>query len=973
MEQKFKLNFLSAAIIFAVGGAPAFAQENKIDTDISESEALEEVVVTGSRIKKMNLETASPITSVSIEDIKNSGAISLGDFLNELPALRSTFSNSNAGRYIGTSGLSLLDLRGMGTSRTLVLQDGRRHVGSSIGTSAVDINTIPEDLLARVDTVTGGQSAVYGADAVTGVVNFITRDDFEGLKVSVHHMQPELDGGEASEYSVTWGSNFADGRGNVALSFQHSETAEVFGKDRPWVARSPSWQDDPNAEPNDGIPDSVLVYNTTNNFLSDTGVIWGAHPITTVWQFPDSYIPIMGMESGPYTFTEDGQFVAFNPGEAPLGESTSIGGDGSNFTNSTQMYPELESQNFFSKAHFDINESMRVFAEAKYSFSKAITFSTASFDYLGDLVISADNAFIPTELKGLLDEAGMDSFWYNRHNVDLGLRGDVAEREVQRYVLGLEGDFAGDWHYELSAIYGRYDAEVDYSNNRHNERYFDAVDAVVDPATGEVVCRSEEAQANGCIPINLFGSGLNSQEAIDYFMLQDTGSTEEMTQTIYSANITGDLFELPAGAFSTAFGAEYREETSKVDYDQVIKDGETFMNALSATSGDYDVTEVYGEFSAPLISDVPLVESLVLNGSARFSDYSTVGTTTTWGSSLDWTITEDVRLRATISESVRAPGIEELYSPLGQNFFPVEDPCSYDKIDNASDPTQRAARCADLGLAADYHSATDSARLPGYSGGNTELTEETADTYTYGVVLTPRFIPGLSLTFDYWDMEITDAISYISGQDIVDRCVDSASINNVYCSLAPRDPETGEIISITSTGLNIASLTARGIDYQLDYSFDLAAPFSADANWGSVDFSLVGTKLLDRDDYPFQEDPSTADKVDGELGDPRQSYITNLTYNYGELQVNWRSRYIADMLLIQTDDRTDLQGPYKTPSMRYHDIQARYTFSDLEVYGGVNNLTDKEPPSGLSGTGEGSGMYDTLGRSFYVGFNYSIQ
>ncbi|MBB3060680.1 TonB-dependent receptor plug domain-containing protein [Microbulbifer rhizosphaerae] len=970
MELKFKKNFLSAAIVFATASSStAFAQGSEERTD---AELLEEVIVTGSRIKRANLETASPITSVSAEDIELSGNISLGDYLNELPALRSTYSNNNAGRFIGTTGLNLLDLRGMGTVRTLVLQDGRRHIGSSSGTSAVDVNTIPEDLLVRVDTVTGGQSAIYGADAVTGVVNFITRDDFEGLKVNLHHMQPRLDGGEASEFSVTWGSNFADGRGNVAMSIQHSQTAEVFGKDRPWVASQPGYQINPEDTGDDGIPDEILVFNSTNNLLSENGVIWGPHPLTTIFGYPEAAAPQLGsLLSGPYTFTDSGEFVTFNPGNHPPGETTSVGGDGLNFIRSTQLYPDLESQNFFTKAHYDLTDSIRFFAEAKYSRNHGESYGQPSFDYFGDLVISADNAFVPAELKQQLDAAGMDSFWYHRFHSDLGLRGDDAEREVQRYVLGVEGDLSSSWSYEVSAVYGQYDAEVDYTNNRHNARFFEAIEAVVDPDSGEVVCRSESARVNGCQPINLFGFGLNSQEAIDYFMLQDTGSTEKMTQTVFSANATGDLFELPAGALATAIGVEYREETSEVDYDQVIKDGETFMNALAPTSGEYDVAEAFFELSAPLLGDLPAIESLTLGASARFSDYSTIGATSTWGASIDWAVIEDVRVRATSSEAVRAPNIDELFAPLGENFFTWDDPCSFDKIDDAPDPDQRAARCAELGVPADFNSVRDSSSLNGLSGGNPDLKEETAETITYGLAITPRFAPGLAITVDYWDMEITDAIAGIPAQEILERCVDSASINNIYCPLVPRD-STSEVISLTSPLLNIASLTARGIDYQVDYSFDLANIITTESDWGSLKFSLLGTELLERNDYPFQDNPDDPDEERGELGDPIRSYTTNLTYSRGDFEVNWRSRYIDDMLLIEADERNDLQDPYKTPSIRYHDLHGRYKFAEFEIYGGVNNIDDVEPPVGLSGTGGDSGIYNTLGRNFYLGVNYTL-
>ncbi|MEW5250423.1 TonB-dependent receptor plug domain-containing protein [Microbulbifer sp. 2201CG32-9] len=965
------VNFVNPSLV-----AQTLQQENvSIPEQTTEIKAgaLEEVYVTGSRIKRGNIESASPINTIRADDIKLTGNINLGDFLNELPAFRSTFSNSNSGRFIGTVGLNLLDLRGLGTARTLVLQDGRRHISSAIGTSAVDINTIPEDLLLRVDTVTGGQSAVYGADAVTGVVNFITRDDFEGMKVNLHRMEPERSGGEATELSVTWGSNLFEGRGNFAVSAQRSETSQVFGRDRPWIVDAPGYQlNVENTGPNDGIPDELLVFNTTNNLLSENGVIWGEDQVSRALGFPADFISLLGLPGGPYSFTDDGQFITFDSGMFPPGDTTSIGGDGLNFASSTQLYPELESNNIFAKGHFDLSNGVRLFAEAKYSQTKAESFGQPTFDFFGDLEISSDNAYLPSQLSRLLKDNGLDSFSYNRFHSDLGLRGDLADRKIQRYVTGMNGEFTNNWSYEVSAVYGKYQGQVDFLNNRHNSRFFDAVDAVLDHASGEIVCRSTSARAKGCQPINLFGYQLNNEGVTNYFMLQNTSSYESMTQKTLSASTNGDLLHLPAGGVSTAFGLEYRKETSSVDYDQVIKDGETFLNALAASRGEYDVSEVYIEFSIPLLAGLPGIDDLTLDSSARLSDYSTVGNTTTWGASLYWIMAPDIRLRATTSESVRAPNISELFDPLGQNFFPVDDPCSRENLDNGQDPAQRTTNCRALGVPEGFNSVVDDSTVTGFSGGNPKLQEETAKSYTYGLVFNPQFAPDLTVTVDYWDIEITDAISAVSGQNLLDRCVDSANIDNVFCPLVPRDT-SGELISITSTALNIARLTARGVDYQVNYDLDFSSLLGNTTNdWGTFKFSLIGTKLLERNDYPFEDDPNDPDEIAGELGDPIHNLTTNLTYRRGGMLLNWRSRYLDDMSLIDLGDRTDLQSPYRTGSVNYNDLQARYNFGKLEIYSGINNLENVAPPVGLSGVGGGSGIYTTLGRSFYLGVNYSL-
>ncbi|GMG85938.1 TonB-dependent receptor plug domain-containing protein [Biformimicrobium ophioploci] len=924
-------------------------------------EDVEEVVVTGSRIIREGAISPTPVTTVTAEDIDLSGNLNLGDFLNDLPALRSTFSGNNSGRFIGTVGLNLLDLRGMGTARTLVLQDGRRHIAASIGTSSVNVNTIPEDLLERVDVITGGASAVYGADAVTGVVNFITKDDFEGTKVSTYSSATDNGGGDATELSVTWGRNFFDERANVAVSVQTTQTDEVYGYERDWITDGKGFLFNPeNTGPDDGIPDRIQVNNYSAPILNETGVIW---PAAWLGVGPSNFV----------TFNADGTAKAMDFGTQCDSRPRCSGGDGYQWVGQNQMYPEMEDVNFFAKGHFDINDSTRVFAEAKYVQNEARSFGQASF---GLNIFSVDNPFLDPVLRDQLVAEGMPIFGMYRMHTDLGYRGNVADRETQRYVLGVKGDLGSSWNYETSLVYGQYDATVDYSNNRWNERFNQAIDAVVDPATGEIVCADADARAAGCQPLNLFGFGQSSQEAVDWVMLQNTGSTEEMSQLVWSSSISGAVIELPAGALQVAGGLEYREEQSAVDYDEIIKNGETFMNALAPTDGEYDVSEAFVEASVPLLADLPGVQDLTFDTAYRVSDYSTVGRTSAWKTGLDWTVTEDLRIRATASEAVRAPNIDELFAPLGQNFFSVTDPCDSREIQYAPDPALRAANCRALGLDPDtFLSTLNGVTLAGFSGGNVNLDVETGMTETIGAVFTPRWVEGLTITVDYWDMEVEDAISYYSGQTILDKCVDGASINNAFCGNQTRGAD-GQLTSVTSSALNAASLTARGIDYELRYNFDVPT-FGTENAWGDLTVSVIGTRLLERDDYSFQDDPTSADRIDGELGDPESNWVSNVTYRLGDFSLNWRHEYIGSMLTIDFLDGKESRDVYSTGTMRYNDLQARYMLdmfgNALEVYGGVNNLEDTAPPAGLSGIGGGSGMYDTYGRSYYLGFNYSFQ
>ena len=980
---------LVAALVTAFAGAATTVSAESAEPNVTTDEL---IVVTGSRIARPSgTDTPTPTTVVDAEAIALSGNINVGDFLNDLPQFRSTFSLQNSTRFIGTAGLNLLDLRGLGDVRTLVLVDGRRHVGSSNGTTAVDINSIPSALIDRVDVITGGASAIYGADAVTGVVNFITKTNFEGLEVEGYGMQPSDDGGETYEAGVTWGMNFSDGRGNVALHYDRQDLNQIEGVDRQWIADE--WGAVPNPNDtgtDDGIPDLVFKRNTRNNLIGANGVIWGEHPIEDVFGLPVDIwnafvLPNSGVPGGPYTFTRDGQLVAFDPGQLftdPDGfvGDTSIGGDGLAFAPSTQMIPDVTRDNFYGRAHFDVSDHLRVTGEAKYVRNKVKQYGQPTFDFFGGpfpdlptIYVSTDNPFMPTDLVNVLEANGMDTVLINRFDEDLGFRGEDIERETQRYVLAVEGDLTDTWTYNTSFVYGRYDGDFEELNNRNHIKFANAVDAIAGPG-GTPVCRDPAAQADGCVPLNLFGVGLSSRDAKRYIMEPDSTFDEKLEQYVFNAYAAGDLFQLPSGPIQGVIGMEVREEKSEVTYADIIKSGDTFFNALADSDGDYDVYEGFAEVSIPIFADAPWAKEFRIDAAERISDYSTIGQTETWKVGADWLPVDDVRFRVTRSKAVRAPNIAELFDPLGQNFFDVDDSCSQSQIDISVDPALRAANCAALGRPDDYESVTDSATIPGFSGGNEDLGEEEAKTWTWGVVLQPRWVPGLSITADYWSIEIESAISAVGEQDILDKCVDAASINNIYCPLVTRGADF-EITSITQTSLNIARLESSGVDIELNYMWDIGETF--DAALGQLFVNVIGSHVYKYETFDFEDEPDTQDDERGEIGNPIDSAVTNIRYERGPLTVNWRIEYLDSMRLIEDDAARERESPYRADELFYHDVQVRYLLEqmlggDLTVYGGVSNLTEEDPPEYLTGVGEGSGIYDVFGRSFYVGAIYRM-
>lgn len=356
----------------------------------------------------------------------------------------------------------------------------------------------------------------------------------------------------------------------------------------------------------------------------------------------------------------------------------------------------------------------------------------------------------------------------------------------------------------------------------------------------------------------------------------------------------------------------------------------------------------------------------------RYSDYGTIGSTLTWRGGLDWTLFDDLRMRGTASKAIRAPNIAELFNPQSENFFAIQDPCSAANVPNAPNPAIRRANCAALGIPEDFVSTATATRR-GLTGGNPDLDPEEAKTYTVGFVYTPGWAPDLGLSVDWWDIEITDAISTISGQVTANRCVDAPSgIGNEFCDRVRRDPATFEIDFVTAISQNLQKLKAQGIDIEVAYRFDLFG--------GDLNARAISTFLRKRRTFAFQDDPDEFTENRGVLGDPRRLVNLSLGYTYGPMTVSWQSRFIDDMLRVSNESfrsNPQQQHPIRTGSVTYTDLQLRYRFAGaarrgLEGYLGIDNVFDKQPPYALFGDGEGSALFDNVGRYYYVGLNYTF-
>jgi len=967
----------------------ALAQD---ETDPADQEE-EEIVVTGTRVVRPDYAYSNPVTSVSSEALEYSGVVNATEFLQSLPALTNSFDSndaSGANAFIGGTGLNLLNLRNLGVDRTLVLVDGRRHVASLPGSAAVDVATIPLELIERVDISTGGASAIYGADGVSGVVNFVLRDDYDGLGIRAQESWTDAGGAGDRLISAIWGINTDGGRANLTLAAEYTHEGWLEMAERDFTSAA-GWTDffenpadliDGDDDPD--IPDFLPLRDIRIGILNVGGGFdtnFDGYPDFD--GFGDPWISGTSVDSNG-TFEQGGSGVPVQ----------NIFGD---------ILPEVDRYALNGMFHYDISNRMRFFTEVKYVNTQSFSLGQATFDQL--LAVDLDNPFMPASIAADAAGNGLPFALFNRINNDLGLRGEEITRETFRAVIGLEGDLWDNFRYEMSLVHGSTYSENLAHGNRWNDRFAAAIDVVdVDAGPGvDLRCRIDvfgytpgggfagasdwnytdpfdlgiamptpgsftPGPNSGCVPLNIFGEGSASQEAIDWITV-DTRSTSLIQQTVFQAYLSGNLdswFRLPGGSVGVAAGVELRNESSEADFDPRDQSGLTFGNAIANNSGDFDVGEVFAEVSLPILENRPFFDSLALDAAVRLSDYSTVGETTAWKVGLVWAPIEDITFRSTVAEAVRAPNIGELFDPGGQTFANLADPCDIDDVDEGS--ATREANCATilnaLGVDPTTFQDPNNSGVEGILAGNETLTVETAETFTLGVILRPRFLPGFVFSADYYDIELTDAINTLDPQDIVNQCVDAPTIVNNFCNLVQRNPTTGALNFFIQRPENVAAFTTSGIDFSAAYTYQTD-------NLGSFGVRLVGNHL---EDLSFTNLPGIAPDPDHEEGGaPEWQAVLDLTWQGGPLTVNYGLNYFSETRRFSAAQEAVEPDTVESHYFWYnerltHDVQVRYSFTDaFTIYGGVINLGDQQPDFGETYYPVGA-----EGRTFYVGLNASL-
>jgi len=969
---------------------------------------LQEIVVTGSRIPRPNLEQATPVAVVSQTVIQQAGPQNLGDVIAELPAVGPTNTiRANSNNFANSAGVSSVDLRNLGTSRTLVLVDGQRHVNGDLGSNAVDLNSIPTALVDRVEITTGGASAIYGSDAVSGVVNIILKKRFEGFQFDAQGGGYDEGFGQKYSASFTAGRTFLDDRLNVAVTgFWHNE-AGVDARNLPKAhnfgtivnpndvngAIDTSFLASPSPIRNDNIPDRLFVPNVGTEFVTENGALISGNLFAPAVSFDSHGNPIPVPVRSGFNSLAFGQFNSCVPGACFFPEEFE------------QETSPNKGGGVDVRANFDWTPHLHANLDAKFVQNNVGNVIQPSFTF-GDFLLSPDNAFITPAIRTAIDTniPGFETF----DDVALigeflnGARAQDIRRRTYRLLGGLNGDFdAGfakiNWDGELN--YGRSENRITNTGLRILNNFSAAIDSVIDPATGQPACRINVPSAGpnpfgqdatgaapGCVPFNPFGPAQNSAAAFAY-SFGTFGTKDTLSQEVASLNANFDssrFFNLQGGPIGVAVGAEYRMERTKEVNDPALITGLTENAATPNSSGGYNVKEAYVEVNLPVFKDFrPFIQELSVDAAFRGANYSTVGSVSAYKFSGTYAPVSWLKFRSTYSRAIRAPNITEAFLPVTQTFFNgTTDPCS---AENIGANVNFAHNCAAAGIPPGFIASTNAGIL-GQTSGNPNLLPEKSISYTGGIVFQPPVVPGLAITLDYYSIKIKNAINQVSGQDIINNCFGGANLDPTFCSLFTRGPDKN-INFVQTTFVNSSKLLTTGFELQVNYATDVA-PLTSQWSFtqgldGRLTLDLTADYVQKLRDFPFQNDPANYHVLEGVVnnnlseGTPHLRAIADTTYKQGPASVTWQVRYVGRGAIFNTDpssaDRSESTNHPYAPARFYHDVSVRYALDDYfgqwgkgaEVFVGVNNLFGEQDPFFLIGTGQDL-AYD-LGRFMYAG------
>jgi outer membrane receptor protein involved in Fe transport len=971
----YSYNKLNRAVRMAmiVGAATAVAFPAAAQQSAEEKAGVERIAVTGSKIKRIGELSPTPVTVISGDTMVDAGITNVGELLSELPSAVAGLSPETTNGSVFASGLSQTSLRGLGSNRTLVLVNGRRFIGSNPGNTAVDLNNIPSAMIERIEVSTGGASAVYGSDAVAGVVNVITKKSFDGFEFDVATSRPQQDGGEEDFYSFTFGQS--EGKSDFIANLTYVTQEQVSGAQRDFVRNGIVTIDNPingtlgKPASADGVPGRVVydrlgyslirMYDKTGTF-STGGKNYTFNPDGTVREFN---------QNGGFDYPS----VANSSQNTRYHVGPNGAGDGYDLLEHTYLRTPLERMNMNLNWGYQINDNHRFSFESTYSSSKAFGESSPAF-FGGATALSLD----PT--SPMLTQQARDFFASNKVTTpvsvswlasSLGNRKYDQDRALGRFSLGLEGNLTEDWGYDAYVQKGHVQADTIWYGELLRDNLTAALQATKD-AKGNLICTDAIARARGCVPLNVYGVGKADPAAIA-FVTTDAMRKASLDQDVAGMSVNGDLFELPSGFISSAFSVEYRKEASSTLPDPAMRSGSIFNNKSQPLKGEYSVREASAEFSVPLINDMPFIQDLTLESAIRYMDYSSTGEENAWKMSFNYTVNDEIKFRLNRSKSVRAPNIGELYTPNSQTFRSLVDPCQKIRIESAGIYKDNVTKnCLADGIPAGWSPTSswiNGGSKPGFIQGNTDLVAERAYDITVGMIYTPEFLDGFSVTMDYWKFDIADQITSLTGPTVLNNCYRLESKDNQYCALITRDRDPNSanylnVIDYIEKPFNSATSTLSGVDVETNYKFDLG-------NFGALDLRLMATYIekSERNDTGL---PTDQRSYEGEYGTFRWKGRFTANYTYEDIGVALSSSYLHDSVWDKNNWTPEVNNYNDIGSYMAWDLTSRYNVTDaLQVRAGVLNLTDRQPVRNPNVYSSGE-HYDILGRRFTLGLNYKF-
>lgn len=911
----------------ALLSAPALAQQRAGAGD-------DHIVITGSRLPA-GVKAPTPLTVVDRKAIEDRAPATVGELLQQIPSFAGMDSPNTAGVNSRGGGQINPDLRGLGATRTLVLVNGRRHVPTAT-TGSVDLKVIPTLLVNRVEVVTGGASAAYGSDAVAGVVNIVLKSGLEGIEGSVQGGVSDHGDGTERRLSLAAGTHFAGGRGSILAGFDYVKIGGIGTQlTRGWGRGDTGL-----------ITNSAFAANALPNFIISPNV----HSAITT---PGGLVvagPLRGLAFGPNGST-------YNYGFGQVFGSTMIGGDGAHQNENLLALLGTPTSDFnaLASATYDVDDRVQLFAELSGGFSDVGGASQESRDR-GNLVIRRDNAFLPLPVRNLMAANNLQTITIGRVSNDLGKIALDRDDSVYEAVAGASAHF-GSWTAEGYAQLGRNVYDLAFGpNNRKQGEYLNAVDAVFDPLSGSIVCRSTLTNpASGCIPVNVFGDGSLAPNSY----VNGTATFRLVTrQEIAAANLSGTPFATWAGPVALAAGAEYRRDSADGTSDAISQRlnpngsvGGWILGNQLPEHGVIRVFETYMEAQAPLAAGARFARELSINGAVRRTHYSLSGTVYTWKVGGIWEPLSAVRFRATRSRDIRAPNISELFENGGSSNTNVFDPV--------------------LGR---------SVQIREISAGNPKLRPERADTLTAGAVVRPGFLPRLTMSLDYYDIKIRDAIATLGAPTLAQGCFAG---NALYCQSITFNPD-GSIAFITNTRLNLAQAATRGIDFELAYSLPRFVG-------GSLSTRLLATRVLKLQSTTpagVQDRLGQVSNFNRTAGVPKWTADGFADYERGLVRLGLQARLVGEgkfsTLLHEGAGDANSINDNHVPAFVYVTASAAYKIRSagkhsVELFGIVNNLFNTDPPmipsgaaGGINESSTNGQFYDVVGRFFRAGVRFSI-